>query len=319
MGSYVWTLAHTTNSMRFLVLLACVASSSTKSVFHHTSGALVPALAWDGKSAQGTFLNANGVISSVAPVAPVVFVHAPAANAVDAPPATVHHANGAVVPADTPQVKAAKAAFKRAGGVISVPVSQGPPAVVSHANGALTPADTPAVQAAKASHTIKVQAAKSAFRQAGGNLIPTGQVAPVAPVATVTYARAPVSQGPPAVVSHANGAITPADTPAVQAAKASHTMKVEAAKSAFQKAGGNLTPDASMAAAAYARTPIAIVSPLTAVAHTNGGFVAGLVGGPAHPVALGGMVAHPNGVVVPAEPADVVAARHAHLKALVTA
>merc|ERR1711990_1187778 len=182
MGSYVWTLAHTTNSMRFLVLLACVASSSTKSVFHHTSGALVPALAWDGKSAQGTFLNANG----------------------------------AVVPADTPQVKAAKAAFERAGGVISVPVSQGPPAVVSHANGAITPADTPAVQAAKASHTMKVQAAKSAFRQAGGNLIPTGQVAPVAPVAPVSYARAPVGQGPPAVVSHANGAITPADTPAVQ-------------------------------------------------------------------------------------------------------
>merc|ERR1712168_562428 len=204
MGSYVWTLAHTTNSMRFLVLLACVASSSTKSVFHHTSGALVPALAWDGKSAQGTFLNANGVISSVAPVAPVVFVHAPAANAVDAPPATVHHANGAVVPADTPQVKAAKAAFKRAGGVISVPVSQGPPAVVSHGNGATTPADTPAVQAAKASHTMKVQAAKSAFRQAGGNLIPTGQVDPVAPV---TYARAPA---PPATVHHANGAVVPA-------------------------------------------------------------------------------------------------------------
>merc|ERR1711887_418903 len=86
------------------------------------------------------------------------------------------------------------------------PVSQGPPAVVSHANGAITPADTPAV--------------KAAFRQAGGNLIPTGQAAPVAPV---TYARAPVSQGPPAAVSHANGAITPADTPAVQAAKASHT------------------------------------------------------------------------------------------------
>merc|ERR1712168_1531737 len=201
MGSYVWTLAHTTNSMRFLVLLACVAASSTKSVFHHTSGSLVPALAWDGKSAQGTFLNANGVISSVAPV---VFVHAPAANAVAAPPATVHHANGAVVPADTPQVKAAKAAFKRAGGVISAPVSQGPPAVVSHANGAITPADTPAVQAAKASHTMKVQAAKSAFRQAGGNLIPTGQVDPVAPV---TYARAPA---PPATVHHANGAVVPA-------------------------------------------------------------------------------------------------------------
>merc|ERR1719295_484613 len=152
------------------------------------------------------------------------------------------------------KVQAVKSAFQQAGGNLiptgqaapvapvtyaRAPVSQGPPAVVSHANGAITPADTPAVQAAKASHTMKVQAVKSAFQQAGGNLIPTGQAAPVAPV---TYARAPVSQGPPAVVSHANGAITPADTPSVQAAKASHDMKVQAVsvKSAFQQAGGNL-------------------------------------------------------------------------------
>merc|ERR1712032_1507458 len=133
------------------------------------------------------------------------------------------------------KVQAAKSAFEKAGGNLiptgpvapvtyaaSAPISQGPPAIVSHANGAITPADTPAVQAAKASHSMKVQAAKSAFRQAGGNLIPTGPVAPV------TYAApAPISQGPPAIVSHANGAITPADTPAVQAAKASHSMKVQ--------------------------------------------------------------------------------------------
>merc|ERR1719244_1841450 len=95
----------------------------------------------------------------------------------------------------------------------SAPISQGPPAIVSHANGAITPADTPEVQAAKASHTMKVQAAKSAFQQAGGNLIPS------APMAPVTYAQAPSapnSQAPPAIVSHANGAITPADTPEVQ-------------------------------------------------------------------------------------------------------
>merc|ERR1711931_395949 len=141
--------------------------------------------------------------------------------------------------------------------------------------GAITPADTPAVQAAKASHTMKVQAAKSAFRQAGGNLIPTGQVAPVAPVAPVTYARAPVSQGPPAVVSHANGAITPADTPAVQAAKASHNMKVQAVKSAFRQAGGNLIPTGDAVAPAsvvYATAPGAGVSqgPPAIVSHANG-------------------------------------------------
>merc|ERR1712055_477929 len=209
------------HKMKFLVLLACVASFSAKSVFHYTSGALVPAFSLDGKTAQETFHKDHGVISSVAPVAPVIFVHAPATNAVVAHPATVHHAKGAVVPADTPQVKAAKAAFYRAGGVISALISQGPPAIVSHANGAITPADTP-----------EVQAAKSSFQQAGGNLIPS------APMAPVTYAQAPsapISQGPPAIVSHANGAITPADTPEVQAAKASHTMKVQAVKSSFQQ------------------------------------------------------------------------------------
>merc|ERR1719228_2997630 len=197
----------------------------------------------------------------------------------------------------------------------SAPISQGPPAIVSHGNGAITPADTPEVQAAKASHTMKVQAAKSGFQQAGGNLIPS------APMVPVTYAQAPsapISQGPPAIVSHANGAITPADTPEVQAAKASHTMKVQAAKSSFKMAGGNLNPDASIATTVYARTPIAIVRPLAAVTHTKSGVVAGLVGGAVHPMAHGGMVALPNGVVVPTEPTDVAAARHAYFKTLVT-
>merc|ERR1712222_10995 len=186
------------HNMKFLVLLACVASSSAKSVFHQTRGALAPALGWDGKSAQETFFKTNGALSSLAPVAPVVFVHAPASKTIAGPPppATVHHANGAVVPADTPQVKAAKAAFHRAGGVISALISQGPPAIINHDNGALTPADTPAVQAAKASHFMKVVATKRAFEKAGGNLIPTGPVAPV------TYAApAPISQGPPAIIN----------------------------------------------------------------------------------------------------------------------
>merc|ERR1712032_748831 len=67
---------------------------------------------------------------------------------------------------------------------------------------------------------------------------------PTGPVAPVTYAApAPISQVPPAIVSHANGAITPADTPAVQAAKASHSMKVQAAKFAFQQSRVNLIPN----------------------------------------------------------------------------
>merc|ERR1719209_2219974 len=89
---------------------------------------------------------------------------------------------------------------------------------------------------------MKIQAAKSAFLQAGGNLVPTGDAAAPTPVVYVRAPGAGISQGPPAIVSHENGAITPADTPAVQAAKASHNMKIQAAKSAFRQAGGNLIP-----------------------------------------------------------------------------
>merc|ERR1712183_195916 len=149
-----------------------------------------------------------------------------------------------------------------------------------------TPADTPEVQAAKTSHTMKVQAVKSSFKQAGGNLIPS------APMVPVTYAQAPsapISQGPPAIVSHANGAITPADTPEVQAAKASHTMKFQAAKSAFQQAGGNLIPSAPMAPVTYAQAPSAPISQ----------------GPPA-------IVSHANGAIPPADTPEVQAAKASH-------
>merc|ERR1719204_1959735 len=137
-------------------------------------------------SPNAGFLTPRDVISTVNPI---VYALSPTGRVAAAPPATVHHANGAIVPADTPQVKAAKAAFRQAGGIVSAAtpgMSKGPPANVSHTNSAKTPADTPEVQAAKASHNMKVQAAKSAFRQAGGNLIPTGDAAPLAPV---VYAR----------------------------------------------------------------------------------------------------------------------------------
>merc|ERR1712080_403401 len=61
----------------------------------------------------------------------------------------VGHPNGAVVPADTPAVAAAKAAFYHAGGVIH------PVAGVAHAPvvyAAVVPADTPDVVAARAAH-----------------------------------------------------------------------------------------------------------------------------------------------------------------------
>merc|ERR1719393_705018 len=202
--------------MNFRVILASLAISSarvmynpmakgTESVFHLINSASDPAPAWNVNSANAGFLTPRDVITNANPI---VYALSHAGRVAAAPPG----------------------------------VSKGPPAIVSHANGAKTPADTPEVQAAKASHNMKVQAAKSAFRQAGGNLIPTGDAAPLAPVVYAKGLGAGVSQGPPAIVSHENGAITPADTPAVQAAKASHNMKVQAAKSAFRQAGGNLIP-----------------------------------------------------------------------------
>merc|ERR1712112_344170 len=101
------------------------------------------------------------------------------------------------------------------------------------------------------------------------------------------------------LVGHANGAVVPVDTPDVVAAKAAHAA-----------AGG-----AIHAPTAYA-----------GYAHGYGyaaGYPYGYAGYPygAVPVHAGfhGLVAHPNGAVVPVEPADVVAARVDHLAALAEA
>merc|ERR1719348_1762946 len=88
----------------------------------------------------------------------------------------VTYPNGAVVPADTPEVQAAKAAHLTTAGLplayagypyaaagfpyaLNYPYAAGypyalgyPQGLVAHANGAIVPLDEPAVQAAKAEH-----------------------------------------------------------------------------------------------------------------------------------------------------------------------
>merc|ERR1712013_938447 len=86
------------------------------------------------------------------------------------------------------------------------------------------------------------------------------------------------------LVAHPNGAVVPADEPAVAAARADHL----AAKGAV-----------AYAPAAYA----AVAAPVAHVAA-------------AHGVAHLGLVAHPNGAVVPVDEPAVAAARAAHLAAL---
>merc|ERR1719233_2575409 len=82
------------------------------------------------------------------------------------------------------------------------------------------------------------------------------------------------------LVAHPNGAVVPADEPAVAAARADHL--------------------AAKGAVAYAPAAYAAVAPVAS----------------AHGVAHLGLVAHPNGAVVPVDEPAVAAARAAHLAVL---
>merc|ERR1712117_494502 len=94
------------------------------------------------------------------------------------------------------------------------------------------------------------------------------------------------------LVTYPNGAVVPADTLEVQAARAAH-----------------------LGAAVYPYA-YAYGYPTGLVGHANGAHAA--AGGVVRPVghiAYAGLVAHPNGAVVPVEPVDVVNARAEHLAA----
>merc|ERR1740128_421065 len=65
------------------------------------------------------------------------------------PAGMITHLNGAVVPADTPAVYAAKQAHAAAGGVVHIVVADG---LVYHTSGAVTPVETADVAAARAAH-----------------------------------------------------------------------------------------------------------------------------------------------------------------------
>merc|ERR1712106_748578 len=127
--------------------------------------------------------------------------------------ALVTYPNGAVVPADTPEVALAKAAhLGQLGHVLPVgyagypyaayPYAAGyPHGLVAHANGAVVPADEPAVYAAKVAHA------------AGGVINPVG-------VYGLAYAG---------LVAHPNGAVVPVEPADVVAARAAHLAAVAAA------------------------------------------------------------------------------------------
>merc|ERR1712055_260996 len=177
---------------------------------------------------------------------------------------------------------------------LSVSVAQGFYGLVGHPNGAVTPIDEPAVAAARAEHLAT---------KFGGVAAPLA-AAPVAyAAAPVAYAAAPVIAAAPAysyaagygyggplnlnsqLVAHPNGAVVPVDEPAVAARRAEHFVAQGASFAAASPVGG-VYAVAAPVAAGYGLAP------------------------------YGGLVAHPNGAVVPVDEPAVAAARADHLTAL---
>jgi len=147
----------------------------------------------------------------------------------------VGHSNGAVVPADTPALHAAKAAHAAAGGAInpnagayyagypygqvaypsSGAIISAEPVVVSYNSGA--------VQATRAAHlTYTNGAARAATLIAGRGALPVGVSDTT--IHPVNYWNAGLQAAGLnyALVGHTNGAVVPVDTAAVQAARAAH-------------------------------------------------------------------------------------------------
>merc|ERR1711922_75836 len=170
--------------------------------------------------------------------------------------------------------------------------------LVSYPNGAVVPADEPAVAAVRASHlaahgNILPHAGlpyAAGYPYAAGHAYAAGYPYAAGHAYAAGYAGYPYAAGyvHQPFVAHPNGAVVPADEPAVVAARADHL----AAHGAAYAAGYPY-------AAGYAGYP----------------YAAGYVNQP--------LVAHPNGAVVPAdepavvpaEPLEVVAARAEHLAA----
>ena len=158
--------------------------------------------------------------------------------------------------------------------------------LIAHPNGAVVPLDEPAVAAARAAH-LDIQSAQYAASAPVLAAAPFVAAAPAyataaplvasAPYAAVGYGYAGPLNLNTQLVAHPNGAVVPLDEPAVAAARADHL----ATKGVY---GGVYAAAAPVAyAAGYA--------PYT------------------------GLVAHPNGAVVPVDEPAVAAARADHLAA----
>merc|ERR1712061_732906 len=149
--------------------------------------------------------------------------------------------------------------------------------LIAHPNGAVVPLDEPAVAAARADHLASKGVAYAAAPLVAAAPAVAAPLVAAAPVAALGYGYAGPLNLNTHLVAHPNGAVVPVDEPAVVAARADHLATKGVYGGVYASAG-----------------PVA--------------YTAGYA-----PYA--GLVAHPNGAVVPVDEPAVAAARADHLAA----
>jgi len=297
----------------------------------HPNGAVVPVDEPAVVQARVEHLNAQGAVYAAhAPVvaAPVAaYAAAPTAYAptygysgpLNLNNQLIAHPNGAVVPVDEPAVVQARVEHLNAQGAVyaaHAPVVAAPVAayaaaptayapsygysgplnlnnqLIAHPNGAVVPVDEPAVVQARVEH-LNAQGAVYAAHAP----VVAAPVAAYSATPTIAYAAAPAAYAPTygyagplnlntQLVAHPNGAVTPVDEPAVAAARAEHL----ATRGAVYNTQAPVI--AAVPAVAYSAAPVAYS---------------------AAPASFAGLVAHPNGAIVPIDTPAVAAARADHL------
>jgi len=305
MGSYFLSSSalHPTTNMKFLVLAACVAVSSAQGFYglqSHPNGAVTPvdepAVAAARADHLATKFGAGLGYAGYAPGYAAGYGYAGYGAG--------YGYAGLGYAAAAPLVAAAPLATGYAGygagyGYAAAPVATGyagyAPAyagaygyagplnlntqLIAHPNGAVVPLDEPAVAAARAAHldTQAAEYAASAPVIAAAPVVAAVPAVAAAPVAAVGYGYAGPLNLNTHLVAHPNGAVVPVDEPAVAAARADHLATKGVYGGVYAAAG-----------------PVA--------------YAAGYA-----PYA--GLVAHPNGAVVPVDEPAVAAARADHLAA----
>merc|ERR1719187_1605339 len=269
---------HLTINMKFLVLAACVAVSSAQGFFglqSHPNGAVTPVDEPAVAAARADHL----ATKFGAGLGYAAYAPGYAAGYGYAGYGGLGYAGYA---AAAPLVAAAPVATGYAGYAPAYAGAYGYAGplnlntqLIAHPNGAVVPLDEPAVAAARAAH-LDTQAAE--YAAAAPVIVAVPAVAAVpAPVAAVGYGYAGPLNLNTHLVAHPNGAVVPVDEPAVAAARADHLATKGVYGGVYAAAG-----------------PVA--------------YGAGYA-----PYA--GLVAHPNGAVVPVDEPAVAAARADHLAA----